>query len=38
MLVKRQEWPLINAKEAWRGVLEDSSNTGDDQKFWRVIK
>ena len=24
--------------EAWRGVLEDSSTTGDDRKLWRVIK
>ena len=25
-------------EEAWRGVLEDSSTTGDDRKLWRVIK
>ena len=30
---------INNLKEkAWRGVLEDSYNTGDDRKLWRVIK
>ena len=25
-------------EEAWRGVLEDSSNTGNGRKLWKVIK
>ena len=25
-------------EEAWRGVLEDLSTTGDDRELWRVIK
>ena len=37
MPAKRREWPLIMPKKR-PGVLEDSSNTGDDQKLWRVIK